>query len=552
MSRTVDGIAELLLHQVEAVIEREPSEDALFDLLRIASPKISKESLTDEKLYKKLILWLDFDDKNPLYERANKVLKSLDTFYSDCVKEMKKESSCSSASSRKRSCASGNNDEQALEDSSSKKGKYDLSTSGKEFPSSFSVFRHVKQQESDDYPDQKHLEAEVAFQCINARGEIVHGRKASITYKAEGDDREKTVKEIFERNGGCRILSSVDSIKEELMERGPVVSTSFKLTSAFLNAVTSRKEVFETNLENSRHPVLIVGWENTTVGEVWKICSTTKEVNFSANIHQVAFRQWGIDDECVVPKQSFETWTWQEGPYFDVDLNENYSQWCKNSTTMDLKLSSEELGALSSTVGDLIIASNSHKKFTLRNAKKLAESRSCILTNLKFHAGEEWNVSVKFTDSDSESTSTWARMKKKSRRRPLSIASLDSSDSESTSKRTAQSKKKVRLGRTLASLDSSDSESTSIRTTRIEKKVKSGRRQLVPFSVRKTAYDPEKVPLLRTAPARKTVFDPARKIAFDPEVQGDGKVKKPNFYGVKRASKRFILDFSDDSSENSL
>ena len=52
-------LAELILEQIEAVLEREPDEDALFDLLRIASPKISRESLTDEKLYKKLILQID-------------------------------------------------------------------------------------------------------------------------------------------------------------------------------------------------------------------------------------------------------------------------------------------------------------------------------------------------------------------------------------------------------------------------------------------------------------------------------------------------------------
>ena len=531
-----DECAELILEQIEAVLEREPSQDALFDLLRIASPKISRESLTDEKLYKKLLLRLDFGDKNPLYERANKVINSLDHFASDC----------SSASGRKRSCSDrSNDDEQAIEDLSNKRGKYDVSTFAKEFPLAFSVFRHVKQHESDDYYEQKNLEAEVAFQCINARGEIVHGRKASITYKAEGDDREKTVKEIFAQNGGYRILSSIESIKEELVERGPVVSTSFKLTSAFLSSDTSRKKVYNPNLENCGHPVLIVGWENTSVGEVWNICSTTTEGNLREKIHQVAFRQWGVDEECVVPKQSFDTWTWQEGPCFDVDVSENYSQWCKDSTTMYLKLSSEELGALSSTIGDLITASTSSKKFTLRNAKKLAESRSCTLTNLQFHAGEEWNVSVKFTNSDSESTSKKiARMKKKSTRRPLSIASLDSSDSESTSKRTTRKEKKVGLGRRLLVPCSARKTAYDPEKLRVEKKVRSGRRLLVPCSARKTAYDPEKLPMLRTAPVRK--------IAFDPEAQGNGKVKKPNFYRVKRASKHFIIDSSDDSSDNSI
>ncbi|GFH50070.1 predicted protein [Chaetoceros tenuissimus] len=354
----MDRLAELILEQIEAVIERDPSEDALFDLLRIASPKISRESLTDEKLYKKLILQVDVNKKSSLYERADKVVKTLDAFYKDCLKE-----SSSSKSLKNKNFLPPK-----------KKGKN---------PTKILIKNTWKQQ--------------LRFSASMQEEQSCTVENHLLPTKLKEIDREKSVREIFEKNGGYRTLTSIGSIKEELMERGPVVSTSFKLTSAFLNAVSCRKKVFETNLENSRHPVLIVGWESTAAGEVWKICSTIRRDHTEPETHHVAFRQWGVDEECVVPKQSFETWTWQEGPYFDIDINMDYSQWCKNSQTMSFKVSSEELCTLSTTVGgDLITASTSRKKFTLRNARKLAQSRSCILTKAEFQAGEEWKISVKF------------------------------------------------------------------------------------------------------------------------------------------------------------
>ena len=82
-------------------------------------------------------------------------------------------------------------------------------------------------------------------------------------------------------------------------------------------------------------------------------------------------------------------WTWQEGPYFDIDIDVDYFYLSKFSKTMNFKVSSEQLCDLSTTVGgDLITASTSRKKFTLRNARKPAQSRSCTLKKVEFHSGE--------------------------------------------------------------------------------------------------------------------------------------------------------------------
>jgi hypothetical protein len=46
----------------------------------------------------------------------------------------------------------------------------------------------------------------------------------------------KSVKDVFDAEVGTKVLSNIADIKEELMKRGPVVSTSFRLSRAFLNA----------------------------------------------------------------------------------------------------------------------------------------------------------------------------------------------------------------------------------------------------------------------------------------------------------------------------
>ncbi|GFH50073.1 predicted protein [Chaetoceros tenuissimus] len=403
-------LAELILEQIEAVLEREPSEDALFDLLRIASPKISRESLTDEKLYKKLILQIDVNKKSSLYERADKVVKALDTFYKECLKDAKqtctsktkKETSTtsSSAASRKRSLS----DDERTEERSKKKGKVDP-LSSKKFPLNFSALEKLpflqKQRAKPfrkELSKKEHLEADVAFQCINLRGAIVHGRGPSVVYNAEGDDKEKSVHKIFEKNGGINSLTSIESIKDELMKRGPVVSTSFRLSESFLESETSRSRHFDKKLKDKVHPVLIVGWTNTAIGEAWNIISTTAKK--ATHVHQVAFGQLNIDEDCIAPNNNFNSWTWQEGPFFQVEIDKNDSKWLVEDK-LNVVVSSEQLCELSTAVGgDFVQAANERKMFTLQNIRKPAHSRSCYLQKVSFFTGDKWNVLVKFRDEN--------------------------------------------------------------------------------------------------------------------------------------------------------
>lgn len=249
-----------------------------------------------------------------------------------------------------------------------------------------------------EIPKKEYLEADVAFQCINARGAIVHGRGPSVVYNAEGDDRTNTVHKTFEKYGGISSLTSIECIKDELMKRGPVVSTLFRLSQSFLRSDTSRSRHFDEKLKDKVHPVLIVGWANTAIGEAWKIISTTARK--TTHVHQVAFGQLNIDEDCIAPKRTFQSWTWQEGPYFEAEIDNNGSKWLVEDK-FNFVISSEQLCELSTAVGgDLIQAANERKMFTFKNMQKPAQSRSCYLQKVSFFTGDRWNVLVEICDEN--------------------------------------------------------------------------------------------------------------------------------------------------------
>ena len=78
-------------------------------------------------------------------------------------------------------------------------------------------------------------------------------------------------------------MISIESIKDELMKRGPVVY----VVLSFLASDASRKVAFHEKLKEKVHPVLIVGWANTAIGGAWNIISTIAAK--TTLIHQVAF-----------------------------------------------------------------------------------------------------------------------------------------------------------------------------------------------------------------------------------------------------------------------
>lgn len=402
--------ANLVLDQVEAVLRREPSADALYDMLRIASPLLDKASLKQEhlKLFKNLQTKVHPDRHVNSVKRANDLFQALDPFYAKCVKMLDVISprtispSTTSAKKRGRSPAHDSFDDSCLKEKRIKRSSA--------FPLKFHVndnWKHLSEAmllnhpQDVKLPNRDTLGSSVAYKCINMRGAIAHGRAPSVMYYATGSALTNTVQEHFGKNGGYYKLSSVDRIKQELMTRGPVVSTSFVLMPSFFNAKESRNRSYLKSLLYDKHPVILLGWENTELGEVWNVCPLLQNVGNASVLSlmdKVAFGQFGIDDECLAPVSAFGSWTWQVGPYFKCKLESiYYDMWGFQLPGMNLAVTQEQLSQLIDTLGgDIIQAATEKKLFTLQNVLKPAHSRSCLLEKVK-SCGNYWVISLRFS-----------------------------------------------------------------------------------------------------------------------------------------------------------
>ncbi len=71
---------------------------------------------------------------------------------------------------------------------------------------------------------------------MNARGAIAHGRKTELVMKPPSI-KPLSACEVFNNNGGSKELHTISDIKEELMNNGPVVSTSFMQSEALMKNI---------------------------------------------------------------------------------------------------------------------------------------------------------------------------------------------------------------------------------------------------------------------------------------------------------------------------
>ena len=322
------------------------------------------------------------------------------------------------------------------------------------------------------HEDPTDIPIQVAYQCMNARGEIAHGTKIGLRYDVHnsndymisdctaglhpnenggngffhfGQNRHhhhkhsfRGVEDVFQAHGGSSILNGIADIKSEIMERGPVVSTSFVLTEAFLKA--SRDDVTANNNNNNSsfpafdhamigkvHPVLIIGWDLTAFGEVWllKPLHTTSDTDVASaiatsdstasSIWKVAFGQFGIDDEILAPMNNFETYTWQPGPYFDLELSATTPQW-RSWSSLQVSITHDDLEklgeALCCNTGDghggdgdddhnnnFMMAASTKKKFVIRDTTKFAHSKFGYLETIKWQknmGSHPWLVTIAF------------------------------------------------------------------------------------------------------------------------------------------------------------
>ena len=368
-------LREIFLDQVEAALSEDPCNESQFSLFKITSPTLKRSSLDThhDKLFKKLRSEIH-PDKHRNCNRANRLFQSLTDFYETSLEEFQ------SGPARKRAKTTSN---YPLFFSSSKKWTYvELNR-----PS----YRKI--------PTDSPIGTLVANQCMNARGSIAHGKKIQLTYCIDEKNDKRSAKEVFEAYGGYKVLSTPDEIKEELMTRGPVVSTSFLLSKAFLSSVEDRKKYFDGSLTSKVHDVLIVGWKHVATGEVWQIHPLVKKGKYvGEECFNIAFGQYGIDSVCIAPKNTFENESWENGPYFEKDIPQDLETWY-SWRGMNFSIDSKQLEELTEAVGgDLIAAASLKKKFTLQDSRKKAHSRSCFLTKVIHEKNKSkcWRISATF------------------------------------------------------------------------------------------------------------------------------------------------------------
>lgn len=277
------------------------------------------------------------------------------------------------------------------------------------------------------------------------------------------------VYDVFDKHsGGSKELISIDEIKEEIMNSGPVVSVSFRLWkdywmqlhhgdsdgstnldddddveddkgshskppqdhSKLLSGRKRWKQAFAKDCMDQIHELLIVGWCLTPYGEAWQVLpllqdgegslgshhpdatSTPKAAYVNHELLQIGFGQFGIDDTVLAPVKSMERISWQPGPYFESDFADiaDWREW----TEMDLPIAEGELKVLAKCFGSGGLWGG--ESFVLRDCVKKAHSGSYVIKNVKWVEGtEEWFVALQRVDGVGRGVEAAGERKSKSK-----------------------------------------------------------------------------------------------------------------------------------------
>ena len=254
---------------------------------------------------------------------------------------------------------------------------------------------YTKPQPSEEVTSGKLLAPLVAYQCINARGAIAHGKRPSLIYSWENAKAcvGSSVQEVLSKHGGYRTITGgkIDEIKVELIHRGPVISFSFIPTKNLASKFPG--SILDSRIKK-HHYCLLVGWKLTEFGEVWLV------QNYNGNeIIHVPVGQFNVEETIIFPKNSFKNVPWQQGPYLDRDMSQD-TEWFK-SPEIELILNSSELEEFMVIFGSFGInqAISEKIRFVIRDVKCVAHSRSCRLKEVTFDRSKKnWRVLCAFND----------------------------------------------------------------------------------------------------------------------------------------------------------
>jgi hypothetical protein len=246
-----DPFRRIFLDQVEHTIQEDPSREALLALLRLATPGLESLGSSSEtkKMFKTLMLRVHPDKHPNDVQRATRLCQEVTPFFEACLV---------SSPSKKR---------QRTPSSSAARQRSPNSTA---YPLEFNALNKWPHMQLNSPYATADMTAEamslaVGYQCINARGAIAHGKTPELIYDNDCTDplsNEESVRDAF-FTYGVKELQGVDEIKEEIMNRGPVVSTSFCPSDAFLS-----KSIIGKSRSCHQSDIIIIGWKQLSTGEV--------------------------------------------------------------------------------------------------------------------------------------------------------------------------------------------------------------------------------------------------------------------------------------------
>jgi len=182
-----------------------------------------------------------------------------------------------------------------------------------------------------------------AVACINLRGacasqkcpEISFSLPQLLTYAQEIEPATTNMKadfrDIFKKFGALRNFRGSDSeLKEEIRKNGPVISLSFKPSSAVITQFP------EVDVEpGCATTVVIAGWKTNVYGQSWTIYLPS-----TARTFDIAFGQCAVTDNIVHPGKDMTKFSWEPGPYFQIDMSKWGSEF-RSWTHFSIHLSKE-------------------------------------------------------------------------------------------------------------------------------------------------------------------------------------------------------------------
>ena len=419
-----DPFRSLFLRQIRVVLSDQPSRESLRQLLTIVSPELADEDLDDEitrtKLFRELRARVH-PDKHPNDESATSIFQDIQPFYDSCCSRM----SVTTETPRRNSASA---QDSIPKPTTSAMGNttyshFTSSSSPHTHPTDFVVtntwpfmsFHHPVAPNAksifENSTNSHVLEILMAYRCINSRGAVAHGAKPALFFgwsKVLAEKEGTTAQQFFHtKYRGARQLETVDTIKEELQRRGPVVSVSFVLSPAFAKS-TKNADAFYMQRIHQTHALLIVGWKLTAFGEVWLVyppdpSGAPKNRSVTDMLIPIAVGQYHIDTLCLAPESALLDKAWQEGPFLDLNLSQWPDKWM-SWKKCDVHLTSNELQRLSECLGVGFVAAATSSpmagrpepaRFVLRDEKKLAHSRAYRLKDVQWNPVKKmWKISI--------------------------------------------------------------------------------------------------------------------------------------------------------------